>query len=246
MTFSTVQNIWQCLGIKINYVIFFIKHVLDVWNGVSWIMIHQIYFNESYLIGLKLEWSQATQNFVYKMLIVCSNLFFLKTMNSCKSECQPYLARLLNDCNLKYLFYKSWLLFVCSLFILSSNSVMFINFSFNSYYFSPRNKIQQAPRSTWHKSAEAYFCYEHSQNLGVPWHCWGLHLRNSHSSCVCYWFVLLLSMHQAYWITCFPRHCVKVRNFVCVKSWNSQLIFMIKLLYACLHNEYTHLLLLFK
>ena len=139
-----------------------------------------------------------------------------------------------------------WLLFVCSLFILSSNSVMFINFSFNSYYFSPRNKIQQAPRSTWHKSAEAYFCYEHSHNLGFLRHCWGLHLRNSHSSCVCYWFVLLLSMHQAYWITCFPRHCMKVRNFVCVKSWNSQLIFIIKLLYACLHNEYTHLLLPFK
>ena len=208
LTFSTAQNIWQCLGIKIDYVIFFIKHVLDVWNGVSWIMIHQIYFNESYFIGLKLEWSQATQNSVYKMLIVCSNLFFLKTMNSCKSECQPYPARSLNDCKLKYLFYKSWLLFVCSLFILSSNSVMFINFRFNSYYFSPRNKIQQAHSPSWNKSSEAHLCHEFTQSLGFSRHRRSMYLRNRYSGRVRARFVLLLQMHSAHRI-CIPRHCLR-------------------------------------
>ena len=166
------------------------------------------------------------------MLIVRPNHRPLKTMNPCKYLCQPYPARVLNNSNLKFLFYKSCLFFVCFLFILSSKSVMFINLSFNSYYFSPRNKIQQAHSFTWDKSAEAHFCYEHTQNLGVSWHCWGMYLCNCHSSCVCDCFVLLLPMHQAHRITCFPRHCLKVRNFVCVKSWNSHLTFIIKLLYV--------------
>ena len=88
------------------------------------------------------------------------------------------------------------------------------------FYFSARNKIQQAHSPSRNESSEARLCHELTQSLGFSRHCRSMYVRNCYFSRVCACFVLLLQMHQAHRI-CILRQCLKVRSFVYIKSWNS-------------------------
>ena len=159
-----------------------------------------------------MEIFQATQSSVYKLLIVCSNSFFLKTMNPCKFEIQSNFQsdHLFYDCKLKcFSLYKSFLVvLVCSFFLLSSYFVTFINYSFKLYYFSSRNKTRQAHCPLWNENSHAHLCHELTQDVGLLRHRRSVYFFHCFSGRVPARHMLLLQVYTAYRI-CLPRHCVR-------------------------------------
>ena len=196
-----------------------------------------------------MEIFQATQSFVYKLLIVCFNSFFLKTMNPCKFETQSnfQLDHLFYDCKLKcFSLYKSFLVvLVCSYFLLSSYFVTFINYSFKIYIILAQ-ETKPAKRTVLSETKTPTLTSVTSSPKT-----WGF--LDIAGACI---FSIVLVGVCLLAICCFCK-CIRLtgsasptnvwgERLCLLKSWNPWMITIITLLYACSHNGYIQVSLSFK